>query len=187
MTTPGLAVVIPVRNAVPTLPGLLAALAPTIRRSDVEVCFVDDASTDDTPAWLRAQGFDPFVRPRRGGPAAARNEGVRLTTAPLILFCDADTEPPGDVASRVMAALLPADVVAVVGVYSVEPLNAGFWPRYKAIQAASYHQSTAVTEINWLWASMAGVKREAFDAVNGFDERFGGADLEDVELGRRLS
>lgn len=177
--------IVPVCNGMATLEPLLQGLAAMGARECT--LFVDDGSTDGTGAYLEDRGWRVRFRPRRGGPAAARNEGVAATAAPAILFLDADTKPPPDTLERIGRALAAPGVVACVGVYAPRPLNGGFWAHYKACQAEFYHRSSVVTEITWTWASMMATRREIFDAVGGFDETFEGADLEDVELGRRLA
>ncbi len=183
---PELAIVVPVHNAAATLPALLDALGALDPRA-AEIVFVDDASTDRSAALIAARGHRVVTRAVRGGAAAARNLGVAASDAARILFLDADTAPPTDALERVQRGLATPGVVALVGVYRRRPLNQGFWPRYKALQAEFYHRFHPVTEISWLWGAMAAVRRDAFERAGGFDERYRGADLEDVELGRRLA
>ena len=185
--TPLLSIVIPVYNGSATLEPLLQALAQLHHRDKIEYLFVDDASTDGTATRILEAGYEPIRQPVRGGPAKARNAGVRQARAAWVLFLDADTAPPADLLARVESAMQQEDVVAVVGVYARTPINTGFWPRYKALQAWSYHALTEVQEINWIWGSMSCVRRAAFLDAGGFSEIYSGADLEDVELGRRLA
>lgn len=60
---------------------------------DFELIIVDDASTDQTAAWL-ATLDDPRIRVARSernqGPSAARNTGIELARAPAIAFLDSD-------------------------------------------------------------------------------------------------
>jgi glycosyltransferase involved in cell wall biosynthesis len=76
-----------------TMPSLLAVAGVD------EIVVVDDASTDDTVAYV-ASLDDPRVRlvrqPVRGGAPAARNRGVEETEAEWILFGEDDVRFPPD-------------------------------------------------------------------------------------------
>lgn len=62
--------------------------------SDFVVVVVDDGSTDDGPRTVA--DYDDarlrLVRQDNAGPGAARNRGIRESTAPLVTFLDADDE-----------------------------------------------------------------------------------------------
>jgi glycosyltransferase involved in cell wall biosynthesis len=82
------AVVIPAYNAAKWLPQALQSLrAQTMPPSEVVV--VDDGSTDDTAQVATAHGAK-VVQQQQQGPGAARNRGIRESTAPWIAFLDAD-------------------------------------------------------------------------------------------------
>jgi glycosyltransferase involved in cell wall biosynthesis len=92
-----LSVVIPTYNRLPILHQCLEALerqqiAAPIR--GYEVVLVDDGSTDDTVAWVRAnQERLPHVRlflQDHGGPAEGRNRGVEQARGDVIVFIDSD-------------------------------------------------------------------------------------------------
>src|SRR5581483_4123819 len=85
-------VVIPVRNRPAELDRLLGTL------EGLRCVVVDDASTDPEPARAAAARHGAcFVGLRRQlGPAAARNEGLRVVTTALVAFVDSDCIPePG--------------------------------------------------------------------------------------------
>jgi glycosyltransferase involved in cell wall biosynthesis len=90
--SPAVSVVIATYNYGRFLAGALrSALAQTC--TDVEVLVVDDGSTDDTPDVVRGFLQDPRVRYHRTahqGQPRAKNTGIRLATAPLVAFLDAD-------------------------------------------------------------------------------------------------
>ena len=90
---PLVSVVVPAFNAGATLRETLASIAAQTHR-ELEIIVVDDGSTDDTAEI--AEGFakaDPRFRLLRQpnlGVAAARNTGIRASSAAYIAFIDAD-------------------------------------------------------------------------------------------------
>lgn len=90
----GASVIVPVFNAEATLRACLASTLDQDVR-DVEVIVVDDASTDRTAAIAESfASSDSRVRvlrlPSNVGPARARNQAIRASSAPLLLFADSD-------------------------------------------------------------------------------------------------
>jgi GT2 family glycosyltransferase len=70
----------------------------SIRRQDHphEIIVVDDASEDDTVAFVREHYPDVTVLTgeHRAGPSHLRNRGIRTASGEFILFLDSDTELP---------------------------------------------------------------------------------------------
>ena len=89
-TAPAVTVVIPAYNAALHIAGTLdSVLAQTWR--DFEVIVVDDGSTDDTSAVVAGFGNAvTCIRRANGGPAAARNTGIRAARGRYIALLDAD-------------------------------------------------------------------------------------------------
>ncbi len=87
---PTIAVVMPAYNAAATIhEAIRSALDQTV--APLEVIVIDDGSTDDTATLIRSFG-DPvrYFRTPQGGPARARNLGVREARGTHIAFLDAD-------------------------------------------------------------------------------------------------
>jgi dolichol-phosphate mannosyltransferase len=91
-----ISVVVPVHNESPNVPPLLAeieaALAPL---GEFEAVFVDDLSSDDTLAVLRAQAttrpwLTVIAHRNNCGQSAALLSGVRAARGPLIATLDGD-------------------------------------------------------------------------------------------------
>jgi glycosyltransferase involved in cell wall biosynthesis len=113
------AVVIPMFNS-----GRLAAqaiesvLAQTVPVSDIVV--VDDGSTDDSAAFLKAK-FERHAVPLRvfstanGGAAAARNFGIQQCVASLVAFLDSDDLWLPHKLERQLAVLHAEAQIALVG------------------------------------------------------------------------
>jgi glycosyltransferase involved in cell wall biosynthesis len=92
VTAPVLSVVIPTWNRARLVcEAIESAFAQ--RPGAVEVIVVDDESTDNTQEAL-AERFGSSIKllrmPRRCGPGAARNAGVRVATGELLAFLDSD-------------------------------------------------------------------------------------------------
>jgi glycosyltransferase involved in cell wall biosynthesis len=81
-------VVIPAYNEEETVADVVSACArvPAID----EVIVVDDGSTDETAARARAAGAKVIEHGENRGKAAAMKSGYEATTAPVLLFLDAD-------------------------------------------------------------------------------------------------
>jgi GT2 family glycosyltransferase len=162
---PEISVVIPVRNGEQSLPALLESLAAqTLERSRFEVVVVDNASTDRTAEVARSHGaivvHEP--KPNRSG---ARNAGARAARADLFAFTDADCEAdPGWLEAlrscHDRAPLVAGDVKVSTG----QPPN----------PVERFESLWRFGQEHWVkdgWAATANlfVRREAFEAVGGFD------------------
>lgn len=91
---PVVSVIIPVFNGAATIGQQLAALDTQIDAPPFEVIVVDNASTDDTAAIVRATvlGRAPLrlVSATERGASFARNVGAAHALSDLLMFCDAD-------------------------------------------------------------------------------------------------
>jgi len=84
-----LSVVIPARNAAPTIEDAVQSVLGIDRLDEVVV--VDDGSTDGTAAVVSHPSVRVLALSGSGhGPAFARNAGAADTTSPVLLFLDAD-------------------------------------------------------------------------------------------------
>jgi len=124
---PGVAVVIPARNEAASLPRLLTPLVAQIGPGD-ELLVVDDHSDDDTAGIAGRFGARTITPPALpegwlGKPHACAH-GAAATTAPVLLFLDADVQPATDLVERI-AITVGAHPDAVV---SVQPWHdTGSW------------------------------------------------------------
>jgi 4,4'-diaponeurosporenoate glycosyltransferase len=104
---PAVAIIVPARDEADALPMLVPALRAQLRRGD-ELVVVDDHSTDGTGEVARRLGARVVTPPDLpdgwlGKPHACRH-GVRSSTAPLLVFVDADVRPAPGLLDRVAAA-----------------------------------------------------------------------------------
>ena len=82
---PSLSVVVPVRNGGRNFEHCLLRLRDSFL-TDYELIVIDDGSTDDSADLAARAGATVFRNPTPQGPAAARNWGARVATAPLDLL-----------------------------------------------------------------------------------------------------
>ena len=82
-----IAIVIVTYNSAAEIGGCLDSLREL---SDVEVVVVDNASRDSTREEVKGRGRCVIANPTNVGFATAVNQGVRATTAPLILLLNPD-------------------------------------------------------------------------------------------------
>ena len=126
--------------------------------------------------------------PRDLGPAAARNAGVARGGGEIVVFVDADVAVHSD-ALRRLRERFEADpnLAAVFGTYDDEPEAQATVSRFRNLLHHHVHAASP-GEAGTFWAGLGAIRREAFDAVGGFDAlRFERPSIEDVELGMRLT
>ena len=178
---PLISVVVPVRNGMPWIEHQLLALSTQEVPCEWEVVVADNGSEDGTRScverWSARETRIHLVdASARRGAAAARNIGVRSARGHLLAFCDADdVVRPGWLAS-VWGTLSHADLVA--GVFDFGALDGN---------PSSLPVPAATRQLGFLPFGLSanlGVRREVFEAVDGFrEELFPG---EDVDLCWRL-
>jgi GT2 family glycosyltransferase len=181
---PTVAVVIPVFNGRLTIEACLESLFKQDYPSEkYEIVVVDNASTDGTPGLLkRYQDRITLLSEPTRGPSAARNRGVRETSAELIAFIDADCMADAQWLRLLLHPLETPDVGISGGkILSKRPCNAvekfgeKIHDHQKAIEV--YKPPYA---ISMNWASPRKVLLEA----GLYDEAF--IRCEDVDLSMRI-
>ncbi len=162
--------------------GALAAADPPFH----EVIVVCDGPATGAAEAARAVGAAVIERISPGGPAAARNTGAGEATGDVLFFVDSDVAVRPDVVSRVREAMAATDVDAVVGLYDDRPTAPNFLSQYKNLLQRYVHLTARPAGTSF-WGACGAVRREAFHAVGGFDERFRTPSVEDIDLGYRLT
>lgn len=178
-----------------------------------EVVVTDDGSRDDTLARVDAVArrvafpLRYTTHSHKGFRLArCRNAGIAASSADYLLFTDGDCvlppdhlhihleeRRPGFVAAgqcvrldRPASALVTHDLIRLGDVMRLVPRSELARLRRKARRAAAY-SFLRVPLRPRLTGSNIGAWREDLERVNGFDERFVGWGLEDVDLQRRLA
>jgi glycosyltransferase involved in cell wall biosynthesis len=174
------AIIIPAYNEAEELPATLAAVRRAMGAQELpgECIVVDNHSDDGTAAVARSCGADRVVYEPVNQIARARNAGATAATAEYLVFIDADT--------RIEAALLSR---ALFLLQSTACVGGGAVVRFEGETSAVGRLALGLwTRISLLTRTAAGsflfCRREAFQAVGGFDERVYAA--EEVLLSRQL-
>ncbi len=176
-----IAFVIPVRNDAVRLGQCLESIVRNhYPRTSIELLVVDNDSTDGSNGVARAYA-DAVVRVSGTSVAALRNRGARETCAPVIAFVDADHEIDRDWIAAAIAAL--ADPAVAAAGFPYETQADANW--VQRLYDAMRNRPVSRQAVSWLGSGNLAVKRECFDAVDGFREHL--IACEDVDLCNRLT
>ncbi|MBT2490816.1 glycosyltransferase [Streptomyces sp. ISL-96] len=182
---PAYAVVIPTLGR-RSLSACLRALARAAGPRPAQVVLVDDRREPggvplpvDIPEALRP--VTTVVTGRARGPAAARNRGWREAgPVPWVVFLDDDVVPGptwGDDLARDLAATTYRTAAVTARITVPLPVHR---------RPTDWERNTAgLATARWITADMA-YRRDALEAVGGFDERFRRAFREDADLALRV-
>ena len=122
-----------------------------------------------------------------GGANAARNFGAKVASGGILVFVDADVRMGRDSLTLIAEIILENEADAVVGLYTTRHRHESFVSQYKNLWVR-YSYLKSPPAIDWLFGAISGIRRDAFEAVGGFNEtlvaRHG---TDDIELGKRLA
>lgn len=178
------AVVVPLYNAERFIGRALASVASQTHPPR-EVIVVDDGSSDDGPAIVRAWNGVRLLSQSNAGAGPARRTGISTSTAPWIAFLDADDIwSPVHLAAlqRIIHDVPEAGLIATryreVDNGTVErELRPGQLPRIRPGRRIDYFRM-AGRRIGVVWVSAAAVRRDAHEDVGGFADLSLPADTE---------
>jgi len=193
-------------NDLARLRACLASLEGSPSGGGSEILVVDNASNDGTVEAVRREF--PAVRvianPRNEGFPAANNRGAREARGRFLLFLNTDTIVPPGAPAALLGRLAPDAAAGAVGpalvrapgdyqvsfgnrvsylgqVFQKFVLN----PAWKRALRAPARRACGERTVGWLSAACLLCRREAFEAVGGYDETFF-LYFEDIDLCYRM-
>jgi glycosyltransferase involved in cell wall biosynthesis len=175
-------VVLPVRNMAATIDGQLRALAQQQSTVEWELIVVDNGSTDATVAradqvCVRHGGSWRVVRaPAPLSSGHARNVGAQHATGRYLLFCDGDDEVSAGWVDAMAIGLERTELVTgPLDHVSLNTSDAASALREFGVR----HPPVAYDFLPYALSCNVGVRREVFDALDGFDARLrSGGDMD---------
>lgn len=160
------AVIIPHYNDVTRLRLCLRELAKNDLNA-VDVIVVDNGSTVPLDGVQSEFPDIRFIVEREKGAAAARNRGIAESSAPLLLFIDADCVPDHDWVSVARQVAPLADLTGGrVSVFDETPPPRSGAEAFEAVFAFDF--KTYVEKKGFSGAGNLVTRRDVFDAIGGF-------------------
>jgi glycosyltransferase involved in cell wall biosynthesis len=175
--TPRVAFVIPAYQAAEVVQRAISSALSQSTPAD-ELIVVDDGSRDETAAIAAAAGAR-VIRQENGGPAAARNTGIRAAEAEWIALLDADDISRPDRLERQLPHIDGLAVAVIAGLSARED-------RISAMPEGDIDFSL-LWERNYIPTSTVLLRKTAWEAVGGFDEARELIGVEDYNLWLRLA
>jgi cellulose synthase/poly-beta-1,6-N-acetylglucosamine synthase-like glycosyltransferase len=147
---------------------------------------VDDGSTDQTAAVVKAFAGVRLIVQANAGPAAARNRGAREAQGSILVFTDDDCVPAPNWIAAMLAPFRDPEVIAAKGVYRTR--QTALMARFvQAEYEDRYHKMAKLDEIDFIDTYSAAYRRPHFLEMGGYDTSFPVACAEDAELSYRMS
>lgn len=184
--TPRISVVVPAYNAQETIGKCLDCLqGQDYDKDQYEIIVVNDGSTDNTVEII--ERYEVMLHSQQNqGPAAARNMGAQLARGEIILFTDSDCSPNPQWLSEMVTPFEDPEIVAVKGAYITDSKT--LISKLAQLEFEErYIMLTKAGKTDMIDTYSAGVRRDAFLALDGFDTSFPTANNEDTEFSYRLA
>jgi GT2 family glycosyltransferase len=172
----------------------LSALRRTVPPGMAEIILVDNGSRDGTRAWAEAQpDLRLIANPENRGFGPANNQAAATARGEFLLFLNNDTEPqPGwleallqEVAADPQIGAVGARLVTREGLLleagAVLNLDGTVTNRGRETFQSAHSYAPAL-DVDYTSACCLLVRRQAFEAVRGYDPLYAPAYYEDVDL-----
>ena len=177
MTAPAISAIVPIYNKIGFLRDSLDSIvAAATRHGNVELVFVDHQSTDGSWELLSEYAAVASIHRMRGGTiSAVRNFGVRQARARLLAFIDCDCVVPSSHFVEMERVFETTTAVAAGREYDIPAA-----PHWTERTWYGLHALERDNECRFINAGNFAVRRDAFEAIGGFDEALGTGEDSDI-------
>lgn len=167
----------------------LAAVEPAVK-AGLELVAVDDGSPQlgaEVARMVESIGGKYVRMQQQSGPALARNFAAGKSRGDVLIFFDADTVAHPDTVQKLLARLeAEPGLAAVMGSYDETPEARGAVSEFRNLLHCFVHHESA-GPAQTFWTGCGAVRREWFERVGGFSQRYREPSIEDVEFGYRVT
>lgn len=174
-----LSVIIPTYNRYDLLRKCLDNLVPdfqTIDAKSYEIIVSDDSKTNEEIEILKKEyPFVTFVPGPQKGPASNRNNGAKYAKGDWLVFIDDDCLPDKDILQVYLNEINKGIYQGIEGYINADR------PKERFDEESPLNLSGGC-----FWTCNIAVDKEVFNKLNGFDEGFPFAALEDTDFYERL-
>lgn len=177
---PFLSIIIPTCNRPDLLSQCLNALRPgmqSLSASHYEIIVTDDSSNDETQKFVKENyAWVNYYKGPQRGPAANRNNGAKYAKGEWLVFFDDDCIPDSNITEEYIKAI------------NYYPLIHVFEGRiYVDRPKKRMDEESPINETGgYLWSCNFAINKTLFQELNGFDEDYRYAAMEDVDLHYRI-
>lgn len=184
MDISSVSIVIPAYNCSKTITKVIeSALNQTF--GHCEVIVVDDGSTDNTAQVIKNFPQVKYIYQENGGPAKARNRGLKESNNEIVFFTDSDCVAHSDWIELAIKHFYDEQVAVVCGSYGIankESLLA------RCIHdEILYRHHNLVSDYPKVFGSYNfGIRKKVFLQVGGFNEGYRNASGEDNDLSYKI-
>ena len=168
MGSPSISIIIPARNAAGTIDACLGSVLTHVPEESRDIIVVDNGSSDATVDLARKYPIRLILEPN-GFVSRTRNQGARLATSPILAFIDSDCQiTPGW-----YDAILSVFADSTIGVTGSRHVirDTPTWVERVWQRAHGRQALVDGADVAYIPAGNLATRREAFFAVDGFDER----------------
>ncbi len=160
-----------------------------------ELIFVDNASTDETPAYLKSlRGNTKIITNENNvGFTVACNQGARIAEGEYVVFLNNDTEPQEGWLESLIDLARSDALIGIVGSKLVYPdgrlqeaggivFSDGQAWNYGRLDDPEKPEYSYVREVDYVSAASMLIRKELLEKLNYFDERYSPGYYEDTDL-----